>query len=125
MTEQYGDPTTAHFWEAARRHELVVQRCEACDRRQFYPRPFCLGCLGRDLSWVQVSGRAVVYAQTTNRLAVLPELEPPYVVALVDLEEGPRLLTNIVGDPVAIGERVVLDWRERADAPPLPVFRRG
>jgi uncharacterized OB-fold protein len=59
---------------------------------------------------------------TTVRLQVIPELMPPYQVAIVELDEGPRLTTNIVGEPCIIGDRVQLAWRERPDAPPLPVF---
>jgi len=59
---------------------------------------------------------------TVTRVQLLPELPPPYVVALVELDEGPRLLTNIVGAPCKIGDRVRLAWRTREGAPPLPVF---
>ncbi len=95
----------------------MVQRCGACGHHQFYPRPFCLHCQG-EVTWVVVSGLATVYSQTTVCLA-----EPHYTVALVDLDEGPRLLTQLEGDVLpAIGERVRLGWREREDAPPLPIF---
>ncbi|HCU96297.1 MAG TPA: hypothetical protein DHU96_27695 [Actinobacteria bacterium] len=118
------DPTTAQFWRAAREHRLIVQRCRTCGAHQFYPRPFCLSCFGLDLEWVQVSGHATVYSKTTVRIPVIDEMPPPYVVAIVTLDEGPRLTTNLVGDEPAIGERVSVTWRERADLPPLPVFQR-
>jgi uncharacterized OB-fold protein len=118
------DPTTAPFWRAARERRLVVQRCTACGAHQFYPRPFCLMCSASALEWVEVSGRATVYSKTTVRIPVIDELTPPYVVAIVTLDEGPRLTTNLVGDEPAIGDRVSLTWRERADLPPLPVFQR-
>jgi uncharacterized OB-fold protein len=119
-----GDPTTAPFWRAAREHRLIVQHCVSCGAHQFYPRPFCLSCFGLDLEWVQASGRATVYAKTTVRIAVIDELPPPYVVAIVTLDEGPRLTTNLIGAEPAIGERVTVAWRERDDLPPLPVFQR-
>jgi uncharacterized protein len=118
------DPTTAPFWRAARQHRLVVQRCTSCGARQFYPRPFCLGCFGLDLEWVEVSGRATVYSKTTVRIPVVDELTPPYVVGIVILDEGPRLTTNLVGGEPEIGDRVSVTWRERAGLPPLPVFQR-
>lgn len=119
VTEQpaYGDPLSLPFWEAARRHQFVVQRCTSCGQHQFYPRPFCLVCYSDDLAWVPIAGTAVVYSQTTVLMS--PE---PYTVALVDLTEGPRLTTFLVGTPVQIGDPVRLGWQERDDAPPLPVF---
>lgn len=118
MTEQpYGDPLSIPFWEAAARRELVVQRCAACGHHQHYPRPFCLACYADDVTWVRVTGEATVYSQTTVLMA-----GDPYTVALVDLDEGPRLTTQLVGEPVEIGARVRLQWQVRDDAPPLPVF---
>lgn len=121
MTE-FGDPTTAPFWAAAERRELVIQRCTACGTHQFYPRPFCLSCGSHDVEWVETAGTGIVHATTTVHLQVLPDMEPPYVVALVELDEGPRLVTNLVKPAPAIGDRVEVSWRERTDAPPLPVF---
>jgi uncharacterized OB-fold protein len=118
---EYGDPLSQAFWEAASRRELVVQRCAVCASYQFYPRPMCLGCGATSLEWRPVTGGATVYAATTVRLQIDPGLPAPYVVALVDLDEGPRLLTNIDGE-VSIGDRVQVTWRERGDAPPLPIF---
>ena len=114
---------TAPFWDAAARHELTIQRCRACGAHQFYPRPFCLACDSADLVWVSAAGTGTVYAMTTVHLQVSPEFEPPYVVAIVQLDEGPRLMTNIVEGGCRIGDRVQVTWRARADAPPLPVFR--
>lgn len=119
------DPITAPFWEAAARRTLVIQRCRSCGTHQFYPRPFCLSCNADSLEWVAASGRATVYSQTTVRLQIMPTLAPPYVIALVDLDEGPRLLTLMVGPPCVIGDHVRLVWKERLDAPPLPVFERA
>lgn len=125
MTEYstgFGDPMTAPFWAAAERREFVLQRCGACGAHQFYPRPFCLCCGSADVAWVPAAGRGTIYAQTTVHVPVIPELEPPYVVALVDLDEGPRYTAGIVGGPSAIGDRVRLAWRDRDGRPPLPVF---
>ena len=118
----YEDPTTRPFWEAAVERRLVVQRCTACGHHQFYPRPFCLACQATDLGWAECSGGATVYSQTEVGLRVLPGLEPPYLCAVVQLDEGPRLTTNIVGGATAIGDRVRVAWREREGLPPVPVF---
>lgn len=120
--EQYGDPMTYPFWEAAERHELMIQHCKACGHYQFYPRPFCLNCESNDLEWQQVNGDATVYAMTTVHVQIAPHFSPPYIAAIVELEEGPRMLTNIEGGAVAIGDRVKLGWRERENEPPLPIW---
>ncbi len=116
------DPVAFPFWQAARRHELTVQRCTSCGHHQFYPRTFCLACDADAPEWVTCSGEATVYSVTTVHLPLIPAIKPPYQVALVTLREGPRLLTNILGRPCAIGEPVSLVWRDRPDAPPLPCF---
>ena len=96
---------TAPFWAAAERHQFILQRCAACGAHQFYPRPFCLVCGSAEVAWVPSAGRGTIYAQTTVHVPVIPELEPPYVVALVQLDEGPRYTAGIVGGPSAIGDR--------------------
>lgn len=118
----YGDPLSRPFWEAAARGELVLQRCSACGRHQFYARPFCLACESDGVEWVRAAGTGTVYSVTTVRIQWVPELEPPYQVAIVELDEGPRLTSGIVGGEVRIGDRVRVVWREREGLPPLPVF---
>ena len=117
-----GDPTTEPFWAACRERRLLIQRCEACGHHQFYPRPFCLACESAELRWVDASGEGCIYSMTTVRVPADPGMPPPYVVAIVELTEGPRLLTNIEGGSAAIGDAVRLRWREREPLPPLPVF---
>jgi uncharacterized OB-fold protein len=122
VAEAYGDPLTQPFWEAAGRRELIIQQCSACGHYQFYPRPFCLACQSDGVAWVVAAGTGTIYSQTTVHVQVAPGLTPPYVVAVVELDEGPRLTTNIVNGATQIGGRVRVAWRERADLPPLPVF---
>jgi uncharacterized OB-fold protein len=122
----FGDAITAPFWEAAREHRLVIQRCSACGAHQFYPRRFCLACDRDDaLEWVEARGTAQVHSVVTVHMQVIPELEPPYQVAVVELAEGPRMTTNIVGGTAAIGDAVRVTWRDRPEPlPPVPVFER-
>jgi uncharacterized protein len=117
-----GDPTTEPFWAACRQHRLLIQRCRDCGAHQFYPRPFCLACESMAVEWVEARGGGTIYSMTTIRVPVTPELPPPYRVAIVELDEGPRLLTNIEGGDAAIGDRVRLGWRARDPMPPLPIF---
>ena len=93
-------PETAPFWEAAQREELQIQRCNTCKEHYFYPRPFCPTCFSEDVSWVQVSGRATLASYVINHRPVRGwEDDAPYAIAVVQLEEGPRMATNIVGIP--------------------------
>jgi uncharacterized OB-fold protein len=91
-----------------------------CERPVWYPRDVCPGCLGESLEWRTASGGGVVYACTVEHKA-----EPPYVVALVELDEGVRMLTNVVGCPpeqVAVGDRVRVTWEPLSDGRGLPLF---
>jgi len=74
------------------------------------------------VEWVRALGTGTVYSMTTVHQRVSDEFVPPYIVAIVELDEGPRMLTNIIGKSCQIGDRVRVVWRERPDAPPLPVF---
>ena len=98
------EPEAAEYWKAAHDGRLVVQRCEACGDHQLDPRVRCLAC-GGPVSWVEASGRGSVYSYTVIRQNYVRPFRDwiPYVVALVDLDEGPRVMTNIVGcDPEAV-----------------------
>jgi uncharacterized OB-fold protein len=119
---EFGDPTTAPFWDACRQHRLIVQRCRSCQHHQFYPRPFCLGCYEPDPEWVDVKGTGTIYSQSEVHVAPSPEFATPYVVAVVELDEGPRLMTNIVNGVSKIGDRVKVVWDDRTDTPPIPLF---
>ena len=117
-----GDPLTAPFWEAARRGDLLIQKCTACGRHQFYPRPFCLACSSYEVTWVVARGSGEVYSQTEVHMQASPEFEPPYVVAIVQLDEGPKFMTNIVNGRCDIGDKVKVVWRARGAKPPIPLF---
>ncbi|MDR7551332.1 MAG: Zn-ribbon domain-containing OB-fold protein [Armatimonadota bacterium] len=121
-------PLTAPFWQAARRRELLVQRCCACAGFVFYPRWNCPHCGARDLEWVRVSGRGTVYTYTVARRPTHPAFADrvPYVIAIVELEEGPRMTTNIVGcdpDTVRIGMPVEAVFEDMSEDITLVMFR--
>jgi uncharacterized protein len=92
-------PESAHYWHAAREHRLEIQRCKACGQFWFPPSQSCPHCLAADFAWVPVSGLGKVFSFVTYHRVYHPAFakEVPYVVALVELAEGPRLLSNIVG----------------------------
>jgi uncharacterized protein len=121
------DADSARFWAATLAGRLELPRCRSCDRLVWYPRRRCPRCLGDDLDWEVLSGLGTVYASTVVNRAPSEsfESEVPYVVALVDLDEGARLMTNIVGCPpetVAIGMRVTVTFRRVSDEAALPLF---
>ncbi|GAB2932917.1 Zn-ribbon domain-containing OB-fold protein [Nonomuraea fastidiosa] len=93
-------PETQPFWDGTAAGELRIQRCTACERHYFYPRPGCPRCGGDQVEWVRASGRATLYSYVINhRPAPGFEDEAPYAIAVVELEEGVRMMTNIVGVP--------------------------
>lgn len=120
-------PETQPFWDGARAGELRLQRCNACGSAYFYPRPSCPRCGSQDVEWMRASGAARLYSYVINhRPAPGFEDDGPYVIAVVELAEGPRMMTNIVGiepDP----DNLVLDmplrvtFTQRGDMS-LPVF---
>lgn len=120
----WADPTTDYFWNAAREHTLAIQQCASCLTHQFYPRPFCLACDSDQVEWVAASGFGTVYSRTIIHLPPAPGLglTAPYVAAIVELEEGPRMLTNLTSDECAIGDRVQVEWRSRDGQAPVPIF---
>ena len=120
--ESYGDAMTRPFWDGAQKRVLLLQRCLHCGHHQFYPRPICLACNGTDLEWVKAAGTGTVYSKTTVCIEVIADLAPPYIVGIVELDEGPRMTSNLLPGPCEIGQRVRVAWRERDELPPLPVF---
>jgi uncharacterized protein len=122
-------PETQPYWDGARAGELRIQRCRACREHYFYPRPFCPRCGSAEVEWVAASGRATLHSYVINhRAAPGFEGEPPYAIAVVALEEGPRLMSNIVGVENT-PENLVLDmalevaFQERDGGRCVPVFR--
>jgi uncharacterized OB-fold protein len=105
---------TQPYWDAAGRGQMAVQRCEQCEHRPFPPRATCPNCGGSSLSWSPVSGRARVYSYTVAHRPPHPVFaaQLPLVVAIVELEEGPRMFTNIIGcDPAEVVVGMVVEAR--------------
>ncbi len=115
-------PESQPFWDATRSGRLLLQWCVRCDRGIYYPRILCPGCGSAELEWRQSAGAGSVYAHATHESGSGER----YCVALVDLAEGVRLLTNVVGvdpDDVAVGQLVELVWEPLADGRALALFR--
>ena len=88
-------PETAHFWEGTKAGELRMQRCSDCGEVYFPPRPFCPECTSRNIEVFAASGRAQLYSYVINQRPH-PAFDGPYSIAVVELEEGPRMMTNVV-----------------------------
>jgi uncharacterized OB-fold protein len=119
-------PETAHFWQGTSAGELRLQRCRACDHPYFPPQPFCPRCASDDVEVVRASGNGTLHSYVINHRGA-PGFTPPYVIAVVELDEGPRLLTNLVEVqpdpdelPLDLPVEVVFETVGQAA---LPVFR--
>jgi uncharacterized OB-fold protein len=116
------------FWEATKEKKFLVQRCDACDQAIFYPREVCPTCLSSDsLSWRESTGAGTIYAASVQEKPANPMMADrvPYVVALVELEDGIRLMSNVVNCPpydASVGKAVKLTWEELSDGRNLPQF---
>jgi uncharacterized OB-fold protein len=122
------DEESRGYWEALARHELYFQRCRDCGRKRFYPRALCPNCLSSATEWVRASGRATVYSFTVTHQNQAPGFreELPYVLALVELEEGVRMMSNVIGcapDQVRIGMAVEVVFEDATPEITLPRFR--
>jgi len=127
---RFPEPDTAPFWEATKQHQLTYQTCNTCNAVVFYPRSHCTSCGGRDLERKVSAGNGSVYTFSVimqSRHPAFAELGP-YAVGYVDLDEGFRIMTNVVGvsDPVndiTCGMRVKLVWQDQGDGDiSLPMF---
>jgi uncharacterized OB-fold protein len=122
------DFETRPFWDACREGRFLVKHCNACGRDHFYPRPFCPKCWSADVEWKQAVGRGTVYTYSVVHVNDLPPFseQVPYVAAIVELDEGPRVMTNIEGvpfDELRVGQPVEVDFKPISDDITIPVFR--
>ena len=125
-------PETAHFWEGTRNRRILLQRCSDCSSAYFPPRPFCPSCGSRSVEVFEASGRATLYSYVINQRPG-PGFDGPVAMAVVELEEGPRMMTNIV-DVDQTQDALPLDMAveatfvdfvspDRSQAATLPLFR--
>lgn len=122
------DPWTEPYWAGVHERKLLLQFCPDCQKHIFYPRRYCPFCSSEQVTWVQASGRGKVYAFTivqNNAPSAFTE-EMPFVIAIVTLEEGVRMMTNIVDcDPTAIYSEmpVIVTFEKLNDDVTLPKFK--
>ena len=122
------DPESQPFWDATHAGTLLIRHCSDCGRFHFYPRPFCPVCWSTNVEWVEASGRATLYTWSVVRRNDLPPFNErvPYVAAVVDLDEGPRMMTNVVDcdfDALEVGMPLEVVFQPIADDVTKPVFR--
>jgi len=121
-------PTTEPFWTATAEEQFLIQRCRDCGHAQFYPKATCTTCGAVELEWQPASGRGTLHTFTVARRPTHPAFDgaEPYVVAIIELAEGPRVTGNVVDcpvDDVRIGMPLALVWDEPgADGIRLPLW---
>ncbi|MFZ3558745.1 MULTISPECIES: bifunctional MaoC family dehydratase N-terminal/OB-fold nucleic acid binding domain-containing protein [unclassified Streptomyces] len=116
----------AGFWEGVAAHRLLIQRCRACGTLRFPWLPGCNACGGQEWDTVEASGEGTVYSYVVMHHPPFPAFDPPYAVGLIELAEGVRMVSNVVGvpsDKVRIGMPVRLEFLAVDDELELPVFR--
>jgi uncharacterized OB-fold protein len=120
-------PETQHFWDGCKKGDLLLQRCSSCSKSYFPPRPFCPHCASREVEIYKASGKATLYSYVINHRPRPDISNEPYAIAVVALDEGPRMMTNITGCPQT-PEALVLDmplkvtFLEASDTIALPLF---
>jgi len=122
-----GSPLSVPFWDGCRSGELRYQRCEGCGVANFPPTEHCRHCLSGDLSWQRSDGRGEIYSWTVVHRPVTAEFAPPYAPAIVTLDEGYQMLTNVIGvapGQLAIGMRVQVEFHAVGADLTLPYFTR-
>ncbi|MFJ1837344.1 Zn-ribbon domain-containing OB-fold protein [Streptomyces sp. NPDC086796] len=124
------DAFSRPYWDAAARGQLLLRRCRACGRAHHYPREFCPHCWSEDVVWEPASGDATLYTWSVVHRNDLPPFgaRVPYVAAVVDLAEGPRMMTQVVGceeSALAIGMALRVDFRQEEGEEAVAVFHPG
>jgi uncharacterized OB-fold protein len=121
------DGDSKPFWQGVAQGKLLIQRCDACQRFVFYPRSICPHCFAETLSWVESQGTGTIYSYTVVHRAFGPFAgQTPFVVALVDLTEGVRMMTRITGSEpgaVRIGVAVQVVFVQADEGVTLPYFQ--
>jgi uncharacterized OB-fold protein len=120
-------PETRHFWEGTRAGELRLQRCGDCGHTYFPPRPFCPKCASGKVSVVKSSGKARLFSYVIHHRPAAG-FSPPYAIAVVELAEGPRMMTNIVGcaqtpDALMLDMPLEVTFEKQTEEITLPLFK--
>ncbi|HBD12058.1 MAG TPA: nucleic acid-binding protein [Porticoccaceae bacterium] len=115
------------YWQSCLQEKLSLPYCKACDAVFYYPRLWCPGCFNQDLDWKTVSGRGRVYSYSVVHQSPLPSYQQdvPYVLAVIELEEGPRMMTNVINcdvDAVHVDMPVAVTFEQRGDMK-IPQFQ--
>lgn len=120
------------FWEGTQAGELRIQKCNACGAKRFPPGPACQQCPAYDRGWEVAAGTGTVYSYVVHRYPPVPGKELPIVIALVDLDEGVRMVGEVVdvadgddGPEIEIGTRLRVDFRTIDDDLTLPIWRKA
>tara|TARA_Y100001936_G_scaffold242362_1_gene279512 strand:- start:938 stop:1354 length:417 start_codon:yes stop_codon:yes gene_type:complete len=123
-------PESDFYWEKTKKHELWLRKCMDCKDAYFYPRDFCPKCGNRNVTWIHASGKGTLHTFAIVERAPVPALgdKVPFIVAMVDLEEGPRFPTNIVGvdanpENLSIGMELEVTFLELTEEITLPLFK--
>lgn len=120
-------PETRHFWDGCKEGELRLQRCTACAESYFPPRPFCPKCGNREVEVYKASGKGVLWSYVINQRPRPDMGTEPYAIAVVKLDEGPTMMTNIVDSPqtpeaLQLDMPVEVSFAKQTDDISLPVF---
>lgn len=121
------DADTQPFWDGCREAKLLIKKCNDCGAVHYYPRSFCPTCWSENVEWLEASGRGTLYTYSVVRRNDLPPFNErvPYVAAIVELEEGPRMMTNVVDtdfDALRVGMPVRVKYQAISDDVTIPVF---
>jgi len=119
-------PLTQPYWDAAREHRLVLPKCKACGKHFFRPEVVCKHCNSRDWTYVPSAGKGSLYSYSVVHRAPTPAFEVPFVLAIVELDEGVTMFSNIVDCPiesVRIGMPLSVAFKRVTDGITLPVFK--
>ena len=116
------------FWEGTKNHQLLIQQCSDCHKFIMYPKKYCPNCLSEDLAWIKASGEGIIYSYTVMRANPPSPFvdELPYVVSVIELKEGVRILSNIINsdlDKLECGKEVKVMFKDINDEITLPKFQ--
>jgi uncharacterized OB-fold protein len=122
-------PDAGPYWDAAKEDRFVLQQCRDCKKHRFIPSHLCTSCGSDNTDWVEASGKGTIHSLSTVHRGPTPEFRAhtPYIVALIDLIEGPRMMTNLVGQDASdlkIGDAVQMCFEERQGGSKVPQFEK-